>query len=76
MFTYNANDVLLSLVTDSSYYEKTEEWDKLDAVMDLFKFVKQNTVDGFVSLTEEQRDVYLCGECSDQKYFETAVDNY
>jgi hypothetical protein len=58
MYTYTAEDVLQSLAIDSDFYETQEEWDKLDRVMELFKFVKQNAADGLVNLTEEQRDVY------------------
>jgi hypothetical protein len=76
MFTYNKQEVLKSLVIDSSHYERTEEWDKFDNVMELFKFVNKNAVDGMITLTEEQRDVYLCGECNDVRYYETAVDSY
>jgi hypothetical protein len=76
MFTYTADKVLQSLAVDSSHYESTEEWDKLDNVIELFKFVQQNAVNGIINLTEEQRDVYLCGECNDVKYYETAVDSY
>ena len=58
MYSYTAEDVLQSLAIDSDMYESIEEWDKLDQVMELFKFVKQNAVDGLVYLTEQQRDVY------------------
>lgn len=58
MFTYNADEVLQSLVIDSDVYEQEEEWDKLDKVMDLFKYVKQNAKDGLIDITEAQRDVY------------------
>jgi hypothetical protein len=61
MFTYNAENVLRSLAMDSDYYETTEQWDKLDSVMELFKFIKQNAVNGLVYLTAEQRDVYQEG---------------
>jgi hypothetical protein len=61
MFTYNAENVLRSLAMDSDYYETTEQWDKLDSVMELFKFIKQNAVNGLVYLTAEQRDVYQAG---------------
>ena len=61
MFLYTAEDVLRSLVLDSNYYEGTEEWDKLDKVMELFTFVKRNAVNGLVYLTQEQRDVYRLG---------------
>ena len=61
MFTYNAENVLHSLAMDSDYYETTEQWDKLDSVMELFKFIKQNAVNGLVYLTAEQRDVYQEG---------------
>ena len=65
MFSYVAEDVLRSLAVDCSYYESTEEWDKLDNVMELFKFIKKNAEEGMIYLTEEQRDVYLCGESRD-----------
>ena len=65
MFSYTAEDILRSLAIDSDYYEGTEEWDKLDSVIELFKFIKQNAVDGIVCLTSSQRDVYLCGESYD-----------
>jgi hypothetical protein len=58
MYSYTAEDVLQSLAIDSDVYETEEEWEKLDLVMDLFKFVKQNAVNGLVNLTEQQRDVY------------------
>jgi 3-methyladenine DNA glycosylase AlkD len=58
MYTYTAEDVLQSLAIDSDFYETQEEWDKLDRVMELFKFVKKNAADGLINLTEEQRDVY------------------
>ena len=58
MYTYTAEDVLQSLAIDSDVYENQEEWDKLDRVVELFKFVKQNAADGLVDLTEQQRDVY------------------
>ena len=61
MFTYNAENVLRSLAMDSDYYETIEQWDKLDSVMELFKFIKQNAVNGLVYLTAEQRDVYQEG---------------
>ena len=61
MFLFTAEDVLRSLAMDSDYYEGTEEWDKLDRVMELFKFIKQNTVNGLVTLTQEQRDIYWMG---------------
>ena len=33
--------------------------------MELFKFIKKNAAEGMIYLTEEQRDVYLCGESHD-----------
>ena len=65
MFSYVAEDVLRSLAVDCSHYESTEEWDKLDNVMELFKVIKKNAAEGMIYLTEEQRDVYLCGESHD-----------
>jgi hypothetical protein len=76
MFSYDSNVVMLDLVVDSAHYKKTEEWDKHHNVIELFNFVKENSVNGRIYLTEEQRDVYLCGECNDVRYYDTAVDNY
>jgi len=58
MYCYAAEEILQSLAIDSDVYETHEEWEKLDLAMNLFKFVKQNTVNGLVYLTEQQRDVY------------------
>ena len=58
MYCYAAEEILQSLAIDSDVYESHEEWEKLDLVMDLFRFVKQNAVNGLVYLTEQQRDVY------------------
>ena len=76
MTSYNAEKVLQSLSVDCSHYESTEEWDKLDNVMELYKWVKNNVVDGVVYLTEQQKEVYLTGECNDVKTYETFADLY
>ena len=76
MTSYNAEKVLQSLSVDCSHYESTEEWDKLDNVIELYKWVKNNTVDGVVFLSEQQKEVYLMGEFNDVKTYETFADLY
>jgi hypothetical protein len=52
--TVNAEDLLKTLAVDSSYYESCEDWDMLDEVISLFKFVNKNAKDGLVTVTQFQ----------------------
>lgn len=55
LFTFNAEDVRKSLAIDAGYYEDEEDWDNHQLVMDLFKFVTENAVDGVIRLNQEQK---------------------
>ncbi len=50
MYTFIAEDLLRSCAIDSDYYENLEDWDKLDAIMAVFKYVKNNAENGLVKV--------------------------
>lgn len=49
-YTFVAEDLLQSCAVNCSYFEGREEWDKLDSVMELFKYIKLNAKDGMVDI--------------------------
>lgn len=53
MYTFIAEDLLRSCAINSDHYETLEDWDKHDAVMEVFKYVKTNAENGLVKVPAE-----------------------
>lgn len=53
MYKFIAEDLLQSCAINSDYYEDLEDWDKLDAVIEVFKYVKTHAQNGMVDVPAE-----------------------